>query len=117
MSTDSIALGLNEYIVITLKKSSYSVSIAANTAEATATLSHNLGLLPFWEYTISLDGGVTYYAPRQVSNIDTRIFIQCYATVTDFVINYTYSSAADPPSNAAFDLVVDYRLFVTEASR
>jgi hypothetical protein len=88
------------------------MSVGLGVTEKTDTILHGLKQIPFCDYKISFDGGITYHAPTraQTTSGTQRQYVNAYMDKNNLYIQYSTNTAG----LAAFTLYIDYVLYVTE---
>lgn len=111
-SYTSGAEDLHEIVVF---EDRHTMSVAAATQDQRDTIAHNLGVSVFVDYMISVDGGVTFQAPLRDNINAPRAFI--HAAADENNVYFVYHNSSSPSTDPAYEFVIAFRLFVTEASR
>lgn len=104
--------GLREVNEILLFSGTKSITIPPSTQEQIETFQHGLGVTPYVDYQISLDGGTTYLPPYngEFGN-DNRRDMFLYTDGTNLYFHYLYSTT---PIATAVSYTINYKLYVTE---
>lgn len=109
--------GLVDVDEIVLFAGNIQIDVPASTREVIETFQHNLNKLPYFDYKISFDGGLTYlYKPDGRPNDSVQIgqHVGGYADKTYLYFHYFYGGLVVP--STAYTVKVSYQIFVTEGT-
>lgn len=104
-----------DLIEVSLLSARHTMNIPANIGDQTDTVAHGLGLVPFFDYIISVDVGTTFINPHRDYINFPETYIQMYSDETNIYFNYTFDTL--PPTHPTKIVIIEYRLFVVEARR